>query len=522
MLSLRHSLALLPLVFALACGPSTPDAPPNTLRIALEDAPRTLDPRFVSDAHGQRISRHLLYNSLVQHGFDLLYTPDLAESWSQPDPATYVFKLRTNVTFHDGTPLTAEDVVATFNFLMDPTNATPAGATLRQKVSSVEALDDHTVRVTQVRPSADFLTAMIQPIVPRRVIDEGLDLGEQSLGTGPFRLVSRSSQHVELAPHETYFGGAPAISLYFDVVKDAGTRFLKLRKGEIDLLINALPEHQIDDLEKPPLDATYTVVEGPGANYNYLAFNLTDNILTDVRVRRAVALALDLDTLIEHRLAGHATRSRGMVPPVSPHADPSLPLLPHDPDEARRLLDEAGFPDPDGDGPGTRFTLELKTSNHTTTVGNARVIQAQLAEVGIDVELRSFEWGTFYGDIQAGNFQLTLMRWVGITEPDFYFEIFHSGQVPPDGRNRGRFADPEMDRLLEEARFTLDDSERRRLYAEVQHMAVDRLPYVSLWHVNNVSVVHRRVQGYRQHPKGGLFSLRDITLTPWPPDDESP
>lgn len=508
----RTCWLLLPLLF-IACGGDAPSTPERTLRVALEDTPRTLDPRFATDAHGQRISRHLLYNSLVQHGYELEYVPDLAERWETPDPQTYVFHLRRDAVFHDGHPFSADDVVFTYEHLMDEATGAPIGAALREKITGVEKIDDHTVRMRLTRPSAGFLTSIITAMVPKHLVEAGVDLGEQPVGTGPFRLLSRSPNRLVLVPHADYHEGAPQLDqLVFEVVRDAGTRFLKLRKEELDVVINGLPEHQVDDVRKPPLSEEYTLVETPGVNYNYLAFNLEDPILHIREVRRAIALALDLDALIEHRLHGHATRSRALLPPVSPFLDRDLPLVERDLNQAQTLLDAAGFTDPDGDGPAPRLTLELKTSNKATAVGNARVLQAQLAEVGIRVELRSYEWGTFYGDIQSGNFQLTMMRWVGVSEPDFYYEIFHSSQVPPNGRNRGHYDNPEMDRLLEAGRFTVDPDEQKRIYAEIQRLAAEDLPYVSLWHLNNVAVVHRRVKGYRQNPKAGYFSFREITV----------
>ena len=509
---LRSALLLLCLLLT-ACEGGGEQAPGRTLRVAIEDTPRTLDPRFATDAHGQRISRHLLYNSLVQHGYDLELVPDLAERWEMPSPETYVFHLRRDAVFHDGHPLDADDVVFTFEHLMDPTTGAPVGTALREKIAAIELLDEYTVRFTLTRPSSGFLTTIITAIVPKHLVQSGVDLGEQPVGTGPFRLLSRSPNRLVLVPHDAYHDGAPQLDeLVFEVVRDAGTRFLKLHKGELDVLINALPEHQIDALLAPPLAADYRVVESPGVNYNYLAFNLADPVLARREVRRAIALARDIDALIEHRLHGHATRSRALLPPASPFLDSGLPLVEHDPTRARELLDGAGFPDPDGAGPAPRLTLELKTSNKATAVGNARVIQAQLAKVGIRIELRSYEWGTFYGDIQSGNFQLTMMRWVGVTDPDFYYEIFHSSQVPPAGRNRGNYRNPELDALLEAGRFTLEPDEQKRIYREVQHLVADDLPYVSLWHLNNVAVLHRRVKGYRQNPKAGYFSFREITV----------
>ena len=128
------------------------------------------------------------------------------------------------------------------------------------------------------------------------------------------------------------------------------------------------------------------------------------------------------------------------------------------------------------------------------------------------LEIKSYEWGTFYGDIKSGNFQITTMRWVGVTEPDFYYDIFHSSQVPPTGRNRGRYINQEIDKLTQTGRTTLDPAKRKELYTRTQMILAEDLPYISLWHMNNISIIHNRVNGYRQHPMAGFFSFKEIDL----------
>lgn len=508
---LLPTLLVLSLLLA-GCGGAAPEdgAAARVLRVGIEDRPKTLDPRHATDASGQRIARHLIFNSLVQHDYDLSFRGDLATGWETPDPTTWVFPLRRDAVFHDGEPFDATDVVATFEHLMDPATQSPYRAELRDKIAAVEATDPHTVRFTLHRPTASFLPALVVSILPAHLLaTEDAIL----VGTGPFKLASTAPQEIVLAPHAEHHGGAPRLDrLVFKVLGDENTRFLKLRKGEIDVLINALPLHKIDDVKKPPLADRYRLIEEPGISYNYLAFNFADPVFQSLELRRAIAHAIDVDEIITHRLYGHAVRATGLLSPASAHYEGDVATYAHDPEQARALLDEAGFEDPDGDGPEPRLTLELKTSNRAETVSHARILQAQLARVGIRLELRSYEWGTFYGDVTAGNFQLTLMRWVGASEPDFFYEIFHSSQTPPGGRNRGRYDNPEMDALVEAGRVELDPQKRREIYAEVQRIAASDLPYVSLWHLNNVAVVHRRVEGYRQHPKAGFFSFQDVVL----------
>ena len=152
----------------------------------------------------------------------------------------------------------------------------------------------------------------------------------------------------------------------------------------------------------------------------------------------------------------------------------------------------------------------MKTNNNEQAVAVARIIQAQLARIGIRLEIKSYEWGTFYGDIKSGNFQITTMRWIGVTEPDFYYDIFHSSQVPPAGRNRGRYINPEIDQLAQNGRTTIDPVKRKEIYSKIQMILSKDLPYISLWHMNNISIIHNRIKGYRQHPMAGFLSFKEI------------
>jgi len=508
----RRMLALILIALAAAaCSQATERQQAGELLVGIEDQPKTLDPRYATDAYGMRISHNLIFSTLVEEDYDLQISPGLAERWESPDDTTFIFHLRPNILFHDGEPLTAGDVKFTFEHLMDPETRCPFAATLRSKIDSIDLIDPLTIRFKLVQPVASFLSSVSIPILPEHVIRKQKDFTAHLIGAGPFKFVSQSSTEIVLAPNERYYGGPVKVDrLVFKVITDDNTRFLKMKKGELDLLINALPPDKIDEFKQPPLSETYRLVEEPGLSYNYLAFNLEDPVLKDLRVRQAIAYGINIEEIIAHRLGGHAVRATGLLSPVNRFYEPEATTYPYDPQKAKMLLDSAGFPDHDGNGPKPRLSLELKTNNNALAVGIARILQAQLAAIGINLDTRSYEWGTFYGDIRSGNFRMTTMRWVGIIDPDFFYEVFHSGQTPPKGNNRGRYLNPDLDRLLEAGRITPDFSRRKAIYAQVQKRLAEDLPYVSLWHVNNVSIVHNRVNGYRQHPTGGFLSFRDI------------
>jgi peptide/nickel transport system substrate-binding protein len=514
----RLALALLVLLTATSCGDGGGQGAGSVseLLVGIEDSPKTLDPRYATDAYGMRIAHGLIFSTLVEEGYDLRTAPGIAASWETPNETTFVFHIRPGVRFHDGAPLTSEDVKFTFDHLMDPTVNSPFGAILRNEIRSIENLDSLTVRFTLPHPVAAFLNTLVVPILPAHIIQKTGGLGDPMIGSGPFRFVSQSSTELTLEANKDYYGGAPKFDrLTFKIVSDDSTRFLKLKKGELDLLINALPLDKIDEAYKPPISKEYHIIEEPGLSYNYIAFNLEDPVLKDARVRRAIAMAVNVDEIIQHRLNGHAVRATGLLASVNPYYQPDVYVPPFDPARAKALLDEAGYPEPFGDGdPGPRLQVELKTSNNAQAVAVARILQAQLAAIGVEANIRSYEWGTFYSDIRSGAFQMTTLRWVGIIDPDFYYDVFHSAQVPPNGSNRGHYANSEMDRLLEAGRVTLDFAARKAIYSKVQKKIAEDLPYISLWHANNVSIVHNRVKGCRQHPTGSFLSFRDISLQP--------
>jgi peptide/nickel transport system substrate-binding protein len=245
----------------------------------------------------------------------------------------------------------------------------------------------------------------------------------------------------------------------------------------------------------------------PGITYQYLGFNLADPILADVRVRRAIAHAIDRARIIRALFLGLARPAATLLAPENWAHAADVRQYGHDPALARRLLDEAGHP---VRADGTRFALSYKTSTDRQGIELADLIAEDLAAVGIRVERRSFEWGTFYGDVKSGNFQLFSLRWVGITDPDTLHYIFHSASVPPAGANRGRYANPEVDRLLDASRTELDPGRRRELFVAAERLIAEDCVYASLWHPDDIFVLARRFEGFEAYPGGQYTSLKKV------------
>lgn len=482
----------------------------KVLVVGLESSPVHLDPRIGTDAGSSRIQQ-LLFRGLFRKNESGEVVPDLVESWEQPDPVTYRFRLRRGVRFHDGTVLDARDVCYTLESILDPATGSPLRGNF-ETIRSVECPDSGTVMVRLSEPDSSLLVRLDVGVVAdpgRRKIGDRGDSG--MVGCGPFFLVSWDpGREIRLGAFAGSEGGEPALrEVRFKIVPDSTVRVLELRKGSIHLIQNDFQPEVLPLLER---DGRFQVLKGQSTSYSYLGFNLQDPILACADVRRAIAHAIDREGIIRYLLAGLAVPASGVLSPCHWAYEPDVRRYPYDPDLARRLLDGAGYLDPDGPGPGKRFELTYKTSQNELRRRIAEAIQYQLELVGIGVRLRSYEWGTFFSDIRKGNFQIYTLTWVGVTDPDIFRYLFASESMPPSGANRGGYRNPEVDRLVKMGRGILDPEERRKIYSRVQRILAEDLPYVSLWHSMNVAVFDRRIHGFRLLPTGDLISLRDVWI----------
>jgi peptide/nickel transport system substrate-binding protein len=485
------------------------------LVVGLEANPTHLDPRLSTDASSSRINE-LLFSRLFRKNEAGEPVEDLVEDWEQADPVTYRFRLREGVGFEDGRPLEAEDVRYTFRSMMDPALGSPLRSSY-EAVDSIECPDPRTIVFRLREPFAPLLSNLDLGILPRpRQDDLEGNRPPWQKGSGPFRFDSwTQNQEIRLKANPGYFGGAPRLNeIRFRIVPDDTVRTLELRKGTIHLLQNDIEPEVLRALEK---ETRFTVQKRQGTNYAYLGFNLKDPILRSRKVRQAIAHAIDRNAIIEHLLGGLAVPATGVLCPQNWAYEPAVDTYEYDSEAARRLLDEAGYEDPDGPGPAMRFALTYKTSQNELRRRIGEAIQGFLGEVGIEVSMRSYEWGTFFSDIRKGNFQLYTLTWVGITDPDIFTYLFHSRSLPPDGANRGSYLNPEVDRLIEQGRVLGSRQERKEVYGLIQKTLAKDLPYVSLWNEVNVVVMDRRIRGFVLRPDGDLFSLKDVWIEPAQP-----
>ncbi len=498
---------------------------PAALVFLIESNPANLDPRFATDGQSQHLDS-LIFSSLVARDDQMNILPDLARAWDTPDALTYVFHLRPNVRFHDGRPLTSADIKSTFDFILNPANHSPKRGGFRM-IASIATPDPATVVFHLTEAYASFLFAISRPAIGIVPHDAPSDFSRHPMGSGPFRFVSQSQDdEVVLERNPDYFltqsedrrapgtpdnaQFAPAFTrVRFRVVPDAIVRALELRKGSADIEISSLNPDIIPVLARQP---SLAVSERPGTNLNYLSFNCLDPALSNPVVRQALAYATDRAALIRFLLHGQATLAAGVIPPTNWAYEPNVPQYALDLSRAEHLLDSAGLPRRPG---GLRLHLTLKTSTEEQARLIGAALQDQWRRAGIDLEVRPLEIATLLSDAIKGNFQITLLRWVGANnDPDFFDFAFSTRRIPPDGANRGRYRNSQIDALTAQIRAEPDRAKRKILCSQVQKILATDLPYLPLWFNDAVSVHRRSLGDLALSPSGDFDFLVSLAGAP--------
>jgi peptide/nickel transport system substrate-binding protein len=488
-------VAALALLALAACRP-TPR--PDTAVLAWEAFPLSFDPRFGQDQASQRLLA-LTHQGLLKRDANLDLVPDACSAWRWKVPFTvleFEFAPARAPRFEDGRPLGAEDAKDALEALMDPALASPKAGPFKNEIAALEILrgpEAETLRITLKAPSPGFPSNLVRAIVG--IAPRGLR-GPRLPGTGPYRiqevvpeqriLLAAKPGHPDLAGH----GGRPQ-DLELRLMPDATTRLLALRHGTLQASLNNLPP----DLLRP--GQGFAVRHFPGANLEYVAFNCQHPVLKDPRVRFALALAIDREAMVKHLRGGLAREAWGFYPPELPWGADVRKDLGVAPDlaanlkRAAALLDEAGLrrgPD------GIRFRLTLSSTTETEARMKALALQAMWRRLGVELRIASREFGTLLTEVIAGKFEAYSIRWVGASDPEMLVEAFHSAKVPPRGFNRGRFADAEVDRLLEASRRAPDAAARFALLKQVQTRLVALAPYALLWWPDQIAAVDPRFE----------------------------
>jgi peptide/nickel transport system substrate-binding protein len=499
----------------------------ETFVIALSDKISTLDPigSPTVDVASERI-RVLIFNSLVKKNEKFDYVPDLASDIKRADDGlSYTFTLRDGITFHDGKPLTSADVKYTIDAVLASASGKAAGffegagASKKGLITAVEAPDPRTIIIRLSKPWLGLLSNLVPiGIVPK---DSADSQKTHPLGSGPFKFVSHDTaqQTITMEANPNYWEGAPNISaLRVRVIEDGNALQAELRSGSVTIapLPTNLTPDAIKSLEQ---DSKLQVQQFTGANIVYLGFNVQNAPLDNLKLRQAIAYAIDRETIIRDLMLGQAKVAHSILPEES-WAYSAGEKFSFDQARAKQLLDEAGFRDPDGDGPQMRFQQPVKFKISSSSVATRQyvdVIRDYLKKVGIPVEIETMETNTLLEQLRLGDFQMTTSRWVGGNQdPIFLKDLFHSSEIPSQqraSRNRSRYKNPELDRILDEAVNTPEREKALGLYRQAQEIVSRDLPMLPLWYPANMVVANKSIGNIKIDGSGDWSFVRSLTMT---------
>jgi len=510
-------IALVALLVAFGAPALAAAQPAGTLVVGLVAEPVNLDPAQVTDANSNRVGRRIVETLVTFPEESTQIVPGLAESWTiGKDALHYTFKLRKGVAFHDGTPFDAEAVKFSIERQINPDHPFnklgkyPFANFYFGNIKAVEVVDPHTVEFILKEPRASFLAAMAVPaasiVSPTAVKRYGQDYPNSPVRTGPFKFASWDrGQRVVLEKNPGYWKHPVKVDrvIYRPIVEDQA-RLTELLTGAVDLIVGTPPDY-VAQLENNP---KVTLLKQVGAHVWYLGINNQKKPFDDKRVRQALNYAVNKDAIVRDVLKGTGSLSRGPVLPNTWGADPALKAYPYDPERAKKLLAEAGYPG----GFSTTLWVPESGSGMQSPVAMSTVIQSNLKAVGVNVTLQTMEWGAYLAKLRTKEQDLFALSWMaGNEDPDMVmYPLLHSSQWTPNGPNRALYRNDKYDELLHQARLTTDQKKRAELYREAQRILVDDAPWVFVDHEIQTAAHAKRVQGFKLHPS---FDLRVETIS---------
>lgn len=450
------------------------------INFAIAQTPLNLDPRYATDAASERANR-LIYQPLVDFDDASKPAPVLA-TWVLLSPTRYQFNLvPQRAVFHHKTALTASDVKATYDSILGLKNS-PHTAEFAN-IKNIEIINVESLIFELKQSDSHFPSKLIIGILPADLIAKNHDFAHHPIGSGPLKIVSWNSRLVLQRIRDNQL-------IRLTEVKDPTVRVLKLQRGEADLIQGDLPPELVKHLQNQPEIKVKTTA---GANFSYLGLNMQDATLQNLKVRQAIAYAIDREAIIRQVMVQQSRVASSILPPEHyTNANTHLQTYHYNPKRAKQLLLEAGIKLP--------LKLIYKTSTDAQRLRFATILQAQMAKAGIDLQIKSLDWGTFFADVKQGNFQLFGLTWVGIKTPEIYAKAFGSDFFPPNGFNRGRYMDSDLDKLLAAENWPAAT-------ARIQQ----QLPYIPLWYEGQFAAMRKDIQHYAPKADGNWDDLTNIS-----------
>jgi dipeptide transport system substrate-binding protein len=512
--------------FGISIGISAPaGAATKTFVYCSEGSPAKFNPQLASDGPSFNATAYTVYNRLVEfESGGTKVNPSLAEKWTiSKDKKVYTFFLRKNVKFHTAPHFTptrnfnADDVLFSFNRMLKadhPFHKVSGGGYeysqsmgLDKLIKSVEKVDEHTVRFVLERPEAPFLANLAMAfasILPAEYADQQMNsktpekIDTDPVGTGPFVFRSyKTDSEIRYEANANYFEGKPAIDrLIFAITKDPNVRVQKLKRGECHLAAELPPA----DIKGLKAEGKIQILEGDGLNVGYLAFNTQKEPFNKVEVRRAIHHALNRAQYLDAIYQGNAIMAKNPIPPSMWSYDEKTEDYPYNPEMAKELLKKAGL---EKGFEVNLWWLPVSRPYNPNGKRMAEMMQADLAKVGIKVNLVSYEWGTYLSKSKAGEHQMILLGWTGDNgDPDNFLNILLSCEASKDGSNVARWCNKNYDKLIESARSSSDLKKRTELYQQAQKLFKSEAPWVTLAHAKVFRAMDKRVQGFKMSPFG--------------------
>lgn len=504
------------LALAAVAGPAL-GQPAGTLVVGLVAEPVNLDPAQVTDLNSNRVGRRIVETLVTMPDESTQVVAGLAESWTiSKDGLKYTFKLRKNVKFHDGTAFDAEAVKFSIERQFNPEHPFnklgkyPFANYFFGNVKAVEPVDPSTVEFVLKEPRASFLTVLTSAaasiVSPTAVKKFGADYALTPVGTGPFKYASwERGQRVVLEKNPAYWKFPVKLDrVVYRPIVEAQARLTELLTGSLDLIVDVPPDY-VAQLEN---HAKVSMLKQVGSHVWYLGINNEKKPFTDKRVRQAMNYAVNKEAIVRDVLKGTGAVSVGPVLPKTWGAEPSLKPFPYDPERAKKLLAEAGYPN----GFSTTLWSPESGSGMQSPVAMSTVIQSNLKAVGINATIQTMEWGAFLAKLRTKEQELFALSWMsGNEDPDMVmYPLLHSSQHTPVGPNRAMYKNPKFDQLLHEARLATDQAKRAALYRDAQKILMDDPPWIFIDHEVQTAAFSKRVQGFKLHPS---FDLRVETIS---------
>ena len=456
----------------------------------------TLDPHGENDQPTSQV-RSQIYDTLIEQDEDMNLEPGLAEDWEQIDDTTWEFYLREGVYFHNGEELTAQDVKFTFDRMTDPEDPAVAAFILGM-VEETEVVDDYTVKLHLDEPFVPLLSHLAHPVTgilnETATEEAGEDYGTlEVVGTGPYQYVDwATGDYIILEKYEDYWGEEANIEqIRFRAIPEDTVRAIEVETGGVDISYDIAPV-DVDRLEEDP---AINLVQYPTLATHYIGFNVQQEPFDDVKVRRAINYAVDVEPIVEHVYEGQAVQANSPISDMVWGANPDLEPYGFDLEKAQELLEEAGYED--------GFETTIFTNDNPLRIQISEMVQDNLRQIGVDVEVNVLDWGDYLERTGQGEHDMFVLGWVSVTGDADYglYSLFHSTMYG-DAGNRTFWSHPEVDERLDIGRRHEDEEIRLDAYHGAQEIIRDEAPWIFLIHTEDVHGLRDNVAGFEPHPAG--------------------